>query len=207
MLGDNPEKSKNPLKKAMKRRNAKTVQFAAPTYVEPSDVDYSSEEEAGDQMYGDQVDLQTQGQDNQGQQVKSAIVEPLKIKTAPKAGQQPDSGDDMTPSPEKARADELLADKQGETTGSGGHVMSLTEASEGSSPRSRNGVLRNTDSFFKDDSAETRKISLTPNLLRDDSSKDIGDKEVRDPNAMAKQCIVVMLTLCLAQDPWEPRDL
>lgn len=35
--------------------------------------------------------------------------------------------------------------------------------------RSRNGVVRNTDSFFKDDTLETKKISLTPNLLRDDS--------------------------------------
>lgn len=45
MLGDNPEKTKNPLKKAMRRRNAKTVQFAAPTYVEASDYDYSTEDE------------------------------------------------------------------------------------------------------------------------------------------------------------------
>merc|ERR1711964_499206 len=36
--------------------------------------------------------------------------------------------------------------------------------------KSRNGTVRNTDSFFKDDSVETRKITLTPNLLRDDSS-------------------------------------
>jgi hypothetical protein len=36
--------------------------------------------------------------------------------------------------------------------------------------RSRNGVVRNTDSFFKDDTVETKKISLTPNLLRDDSN-------------------------------------
>lgn len=34
----------------------------------------------------------------------------------------------------------------------------------------KNGNVRNTDSFFKDDSVETRKITLTPNLLRDDSS-------------------------------------
>jgi len=45
MLGDTMEKSKNPLKKAMRRRNAKTVQFTAPTYVEASDYDYSSDEE------------------------------------------------------------------------------------------------------------------------------------------------------------------
>lgn len=45
MLGDNMEKSKNPLRKAMKRRNAKTVQFTAPTYVEASDYEYDTEEE------------------------------------------------------------------------------------------------------------------------------------------------------------------
>lgn len=47
MLGDNPEKSRNPLKKAMRRRTTKTVQFAAPTYVEASDYDYSTEDEEG----------------------------------------------------------------------------------------------------------------------------------------------------------------
>lgn len=36
--------------------------------------------------------------------------------------------------------------------------------------RSRNGTVRNTDSFFKDDTAEPKKISLTPNLLRDESN-------------------------------------
>lgn len=30
--------------------------------------------------------------------------------------------------------------------------------------------MRNTDSFFKDDTVETKKISLTPNLLRDENS-------------------------------------
>ena len=128
MLGDNAEKSKNPLKKAMKRRNAKTVQFAAPTYVEPSDVDYSSEEEGGDQpLYADQVDSQTQQQqqqqqqENQNQQIASAVVEPLKIKTSSKSnssiGQQNDSTDDLTPSPEKAKAvDDLMTDKQGNSS-------------------------------------------------------------------------------------------
>ena len=45
MLGDTAEKSKNPLKKAMRRRNAKTVQFAPPTYVEAEVIDYSSDED------------------------------------------------------------------------------------------------------------------------------------------------------------------
>lgn len=45
MLGDNAEKSKNPLKKAMRRRNAKTVTFTSPTYFDAPEVDYSTEEE------------------------------------------------------------------------------------------------------------------------------------------------------------------
>src|SRR5689334_6159111 len=49
MLGDNPEKSKNPLKKAIRRRNAKTVAFAPPTYYEPEAREWSDEEEEGDQ--------------------------------------------------------------------------------------------------------------------------------------------------------------
>ena len=49
MLGDNAEKTKNPLKKAIRRRNTKTVQFSAPTYVEASDYESSSEEESDEQ--------------------------------------------------------------------------------------------------------------------------------------------------------------
>ncbi len=46
--------------------------------------------------------------------------------------------------------------------------------------RSRKGVVRNTDSFFKDDTVETKKISLTPRLLRGDSdSGGSGEQEVR----------------------------
>lgn len=52
MLGDTAEKSKNPLKKAMRRRYARTVQInETPTYVEASDYDYSSDEDEGDEIY------------------------------------------------------------------------------------------------------------------------------------------------------------
>jgi hypothetical protein len=37
-------------------------------------------------------------------------------------------------------------------------------------PGTRNGTIRNTDSFFKDDTAEPRKISLTPKLLSEETS-------------------------------------
>ncbi len=43
------------------------------------------------------------------------------------------------------------------------------ESLEESNVRPRKGVVRNTDSFYKDDSVETKKISLTPRLLRGDS--------------------------------------
>jgi hypothetical protein len=46
MLGDSAERTRNPIKKAIKRRNAKTVQFSDPTYYEASDVDYTSDEDA-----------------------------------------------------------------------------------------------------------------------------------------------------------------
>ena len=80
MLGDNPEKSKNPLKKAMRRRNAKTVQFTAPTYYEPSDHEYSSDEEDEEGEYPEIVDaggLALQSGEADGNIEESAAVEPL----------------------------------------------------------------------------------------------------------------------------------
>jgi hypothetical protein len=69
--------------------------------------------------------------------------------------------------------------------------------------KSRRGTLRNTDSFFKDDSVETRKITLTPNLLRDDSSnsttKSNESKEVSGAFEVSPSCLVLM-DLSAAQD-------
>lgn len=88
MLGDNPEKSKNPLKKAMRRRNAKTVQFTAPTYVEASDVEYSSEEEdEGDGGYfgqrHDDEDTNGEDQDQDNMTEEGTTAEPLKSSGQP----------------------------------------------------------------------------------------------------------------------------
>ena len=86
MLGDEEDKragtSLNPLKKAIKRRNAKTVQFAAPSYVEPSDVEYSSDEDEGNGQYGAHEQDGTAGQSNdQSNQVDEGVVrEPLKAR-------------------------------------------------------------------------------------------------------------------------------
>ena len=87
MLGDNPEKSRNPLKIAMRRRNAKTVQFSAPTYYEPSDNDYSSDEEGEDEQFSYLTDaggLMLQDQDTQASHDETATVEPLTIRDSQK---------------------------------------------------------------------------------------------------------------------------
>lgn len=86
MLGDEEEKKPgnplNPLKKAMRRRNAKTVQFAAPSYVEPSDVEYSTDEEDGNGEYiGLEQDRVTAQSNDQGRpNDDGAAVEPLQAR-------------------------------------------------------------------------------------------------------------------------------
>lgn len=81
MLGDNPEKSKNPLKNAMRRRYAKTVQFAEPTYFEPSDNEYSSDEEGDEGEYSQVVDSsQTQGQEDVSAHSDGVAIEPLHVR-------------------------------------------------------------------------------------------------------------------------------
>ncbi|KAG9243287.1 hypothetical protein BJ878DRAFT_125483 [Calycina marina] len=156
MLGDQGEKTKNPLKKVIRRRNAKTVTFAPPTYVEASDVDYSTDEEDGE---GEGLDLserqeQAAAQEEQQRPDEDEITatEPLKMKSDVREV-KPDSMDsERTTSSDMKRDSDDVYDGKLENS------------------KSRNGTVRNTDSFFRDDSVETRKITLTPNLLRDDSS-------------------------------------
>ncbi|KAJ9221017.1 hypothetical protein DTO027B5_5792 [Paecilomyces variotii] len=160
MLGDNHEKSKNPLKKAMRRRNAKTVTFTAPTYVEASDVEYSTDEEQDEHDYfDDNVEVSSRdAQDVHEEQDPDIVVQPLrpkqsKEKTAEEIDASQNAQESDPASSENPRTSEEMLDAQEPTVS-----------------RSRNGTVRNTDSFFKDDSVETKKISLTPNLLRDDSA-------------------------------------
>ena len=83
MLDDQNTKTRNPLKKAMKRRG-KTVQFTAPTYFEASDVEYSTEEEGegGEGEYlqaeEDRPEQQEPEQESRADDDDDAIVEPLK---------------------------------------------------------------------------------------------------------------------------------
>lgn len=158
MLGDQAEKTKNPLKKAIRRRNAKTVTFTAPTYFEASDVDYSTDGEEGEGDYYGQQEQNSEQQKAVADDDEIVAVEPLKQRAELR-----DTGSDST------ETDANLS----ETTSKVSSDMSRNsdEIFEGKvESKSRNGTVRNTDSFFKDDTVETRKITLTPNLLRDDSS-------------------------------------
>jgi len=151
MLGDQAEKSKNPLKKAIRRRNAKTVTFTAPTYVEASDIDYSTDEEEGEGDYFAQNGQQEHNDDEKERGLDDdeiVAIEPLKPRAEVR---EVKSESDVDIADSGRTSDEILDGKL-------------------ENKQSRNGTVRNTDSFFKDDSVETRKITLTPNLLRDDSS-------------------------------------
>ncbi|OGE56430.1 hypothetical protein PENARI_c003G11756 [Penicillium arizonense] len=159
MLGDNNEKSKNPLKKAMRRRNAKNVNFAPPTYIEASDVEYSSDEDSehGD-FFNDDETLDGEEEDAQDQS-EDIVVEPLRPK-----GQKEKTAEhtDIQGSQDRSESQRSISDRRPSSE-------EFFESEEPTVSRSRNGTVRNTDSFFKDDTAEPKKISLTPNLLRDES--------------------------------------
>ncbi|KAI8634671.1 hypothetical protein F5Y19DRAFT_120699 [Xylariaceae sp. FL1651] len=182
MLGDQAEKTKIPLMTAMRRRKAKTVTFTAPTYVDYSDIDYSDEEGEDDDA---QAPQQAAQQDDQQQAVaqqaatdplddESAKVEPLKPRSQKQVKLEtakPDEADKVdAPAKEASRrsSDEIFDAKTERTT--------------------RNGTVRNTDSFFRDETIETKKITLTPGLLRDDNEARISNdsKDLRQRPSFEK---------------------
>ncbi|KNG46642.1 sh3-domain-containing protein [Stemphylium lycopersici] len=175
MLGDTAEKSKNPLKKAMRRRNAKTVQFAPPTYVEASDYDYSSDEGEGELFGGPepkQLQQQQQAaiQNGDSAQDENLQVQPLKVNGVKKDANGQVEGDARSSTEDSGRHED-------------GQRASDDSVDRPLDPKvSRNGTLRNTDSFFKDENTETRKITLTPNILRDDSSTSTTGSRERGPS-------------------------
>lgn len=115
MLGDNSEKSKNPLKKAMRRRNAKTVSFSNPTYIEASDAEFVTEDEMEEGDFFDHDEESSRGdEDDDGQdgQHEDMVVEPLKPKaqrekeTREPEAVQPESTEPGHVSLEKSRTSE-----------------------------------------------------------------------------------------------------
>ena len=162
----------NPLKKAMRRRNVKTVQFAPPTYVEPSDYGASSDE---DEDGGEEATLVgEEGSEAQSQEQSrngidgAAVVEPLATRDVQINGRSNGNHDVIEQEPQDRTRDQISSSELSRTSD---EVFDRTE--DGTASKSRKGTVRNTDSFFKDDGVETRKINLTPSLLRDDSSSNL----------------------------------
>ncbi|PFH62561.1 hypothetical protein XA68_13143 [Ophiocordyceps unilateralis] len=172
MLGDQAQKAKNNSFKTMRRRR-KTVAFAEPTYVDYSDFEYSTEEEDVDGVQGAgsrQADDQQKQDGSQPEDEVSdegAKVEPLKPRSNKEEKTTEPTKEDDTDAEEARDSDDSTDNKP-----------------DGPS-RSRNGTVRNTDSFFKDESVETKKITLTPNLLRDDNaSRESTESSTRDIKPM-----------------------
>ena len=97
MLGDQDEDKRqnplNPLKKAILRRNVKKVEFAGNSYVEPSDQEYSSDEDDGDNIeYGgqEQNGSEEQRQDQARDADELAAVAPLNTRERTVNGRRPD---------------------------------------------------------------------------------------------------------------------
>lgn len=163
MLGDQATKEKASFTSSI-RRGKKRVAFAAPTYVDYSDFDYSSDEEDLDNLFAGQPSGAQQAKEAQRQEATataanddditddSAKVEPLKPRPNKEVKLVEPSKIDSVEEEDTRSSEEILLDGK----------------LEGPS-RSRNGTVRNTDSFFRDESVETKKISLTPNLLKDDN--------------------------------------
>ncbi|KJK87890.1 hypothetical protein H633G_08250 [Metarhizium anisopliae BRIP 53284] len=179
MLGDQAQSKKSSFKSMRRRR--KTVTFADPTYVDYSDFDYSTDDEDIEELFGSQTNTQHQKEQQQDKQNgaedaitdETAKVEPLKTR----------------PSNEEKVAAESVKDVRTDDDDTRSSEESIDEKPEGPS-RSRNGTVRNTDSFFKDESVETKKITLTPNLLRDDNtprqSSDSTTKDARSGSSLDK---------------------
>ncbi|KAF4511695.1 hypothetical protein G6O67_003468 [Ophiocordyceps sinensis] len=168
MLGDQAQKPKNSFKAIRRRR--KTVTFAEPTYVDYSDFDYSTEDDGGDELFSpsaqQSVDQHKQDSTTDDPTVDDgAKVEPLKTRATK----------------EEPMAEVSKEETDAEEAGEGDNIV---DSKVGGPSRSRNGTVRNTDSFFKDESLETKKITLTPNLLRDDNTpRESTESATRDAKA------------------------
>lgn len=172
MLGDQNPKAKNSFKSIRKRW--KSVTFSEPTYVDyqTHDGDYSTDEEDIEELFGQDVASQQAETKEEPAQEQEEITDET-AKVAPLQTRK-ETKDEITPveEDEARRSSEEILDGRGE-------------------PRKMsNGTVR--DSFFKDDKAETKKMTLTPNLLRDPdtasrpSTDSVGSKDLKTRPSLDK---------------------
>ncbi|KPA39839.1 tip elongation aberrant protein tea4 [Fusarium langsethiae] len=186
MLGDTAEKKAQTFKSPI-RFGRKTVTFTSPTYHDYTEIDdYSSDEEDIDNLFAGSTAAAKQDQQQKDQKKEtrdptisiveddsseeSARVEPLKPRSTKEAKTttEPSKVDTVEEEDEGRDSEEMLFDSK----------------AEGPS-RSRNGTVRNTDSFFRDETVETKKITLTPNLLRDDNPSRASQDSTKDSKSRA----------------------
>lgn len=154
--------------------------FTAPTYVDYSDFEYSSEEEDAEvePLATQQAQQQSNGGGRDGlEEDESAKVKPLSTRSQKQVKMDLD--------------DEEEDDESLDADGNARNSDEIFEGRSGSTRTTKNGTVRNTDSFFKDETVETKKITLTPNLLRDDGeARDSSDsKEVRQRPSFEKELV------------------
>lgn len=181
-LLDEPGRSKNPLKKAMRRRNARRVDFANPTFYEASEVEWSDEETTADK---DEIsNAERPVSDTQDQQAGHSESGPLEGEEVDKDGAETrgqviadEASTIRTQSTSRPGQEATRSIESGEMN-TGQHNTSprnleeavvLTSKADNTVRITKAGTIRNTDSFFGNE-AEPRKISLTPNLLREESA-------------------------------------
>lgn len=172
MLSDNSEKSRNPMKNIIRRRNAKTVQFAAPTYVEASDYDFSEDDE-------EHAMIEPAVAAAPAEEPQQAVQQAAPDTNGEKHDEEERPGTPPRGSFEREQAATAAVAPLVDEPQLSPRLVDKTEAAP---LKSRKGTPRNTDSFLKDDSIETRKITLTPGLLREDStsSKSPSSESVRN---------------------------
>lgn len=102
----------------MRRRNTKTVAFTAPTYIEASDVEYSTEDEDdGGGFYIDDEDIAEPDDIEEGHD-EDIVVEPLRTKSQrDKEAQEPEtareSQETERQSPEPRQSAEEVMESEG----------------------------------------------------------------------------------------------
>ena len=174
MLGDSAEKSMNPLQRALRRRNAKTVQFSAPTYYEPSDYEYSDEEDIEDgTMYHSEHDSHRDDVDGQQEQ-RNGVSHDLEDATR---HINADATTDNVGANERPSSDEHILSVEPSSPVKLHTLDPGTGLADESGAQLRKTSGRHTDSFLQDDNQETKKISLTPRLLRGDSDSTVSAEQ------------------------------
>lgn len=171
MLGDQADKTKQSGFIGIRKRR-KNVSFAPPTFVDYSDFDYSTDEEDIDELFGPNA---AAGQQKASQQKDDKTESSTAVDSADETAK-------VEPLKPRVNKDVKMIEPTVETVEEEDETRDSEDLDRSEGPsRSRNGTVRNTDSFFKDDSVETKKITLTPNLLRDDNTpRDSSDSFTKD---------------------------